>query len=83
MKRITLSQLMNACSNLETECFMFQVTSANYPLQTAHTEVLKANRMLFEHDSNKERLINIMSRYSTFFKKAWLYVSDEIYIKYF
>lgn len=83
MKRITLSQLMSACQNLESECFIFQVTSAKYPLQTKHTEVLKANKMLFEHDPYKNKLIHIMARYSTFFKKAWLYVSDEIYIKYF
>lgn len=83
MKRITFEQLILASKKLGSNTFMAQVTSAKYPLQTAHTEQFYVNNLLAEKDYKQDRLIRIMARYSTLFKKAWLYVSDEIYIKYF
>lgn len=83
MKRVTLEQVISASQNLGANAFIVQITNPKFPLQTAHTEHFYANSMLYTHDYKQDKLRRIASRYSTAFKKAWFYVSDEIFIKYF
>lgn len=83
MKRIEFTQLMTVSNNLKHVFINVHVTNPRYALQTAHTEVFHVSKLLSKNGNQTDRLIRIMSRYSTMFRKAWLYVSDEDFIKYF
>lgn len=82
MKRVTFEQVIAASQRLQGDRFTLQITSPSRPLQTTHTENILVN-MSFLHGSKQDRVLRIMARYGTFFRKAWLYVKDEDFIKYF
>ena len=83
MKRVTFLDVLEVSKKLSGKYFVVHITCPKKPLQTKYTTNFIVDMITMSYTPKLRRLQNIIARHSTITKQAFIYVSDENYVKYF
>jgi len=83
MKRVSFLDVLEVSKKLNGKYFVIHVTCPKKPLQTKHTTNFIVDMITMSYIPKLRRLQNIIARHNTITKQAFIYVSDENYVKYF
>lgn len=83
MKKVNLDDVLRVSKKLNGDFFIVYITSPKNPLNDSCTKKIMIDMLFNFYKPKLTKLINYIDYYSCAFKKAFIYVSDKDYIKYF